>query len=479
MIVTPTQKLGSQHHRGNIADHEAMLQRVRSTPGVAQAAGSIFATATLLDVHRKRLTSATPRRSSPRRAGPLRGLQAGSGPLPVSSDEVAIDQATAQRSGLQVGQQMIVAGETVARRYTVVGIVKFAGGQSFGGAGAALLTLAEAQRVVGSRAHYEQIDVAARPRRQPERAAERIRAVLPAPSTCARAPSRPSKDTSDLETTSASCAPSCWCSPTSPSSSARSSSSTPSRSPSPSAPASSACCARSAPRAGRSWARWSRKACCSGSAAPCSGCSGASPSRPRSTAVQGVRRRSPRQRHRARDAHDRRVAARGHDRDGARGPAPALRATRVPPLAAMREGVAIPPRPLPTRRVLVARFVIGLVVVFALGAITGRRRRRRARDRMGRLRAPSVGAAAARGRASAAPLSRRPRPRAAIGWLVSWRGITARLARENSVRQPGRTMVTAARADRRHRAGGLRRGARRWHQGDDRPAPSAARSPAT
>ena len=31
----------------------------------------------------------------------------------------------------------------------------------------------------------------------------------------------------------------------------------------------------------------------------------------------------------------------------------------------------------------------------------------------------------------------------AIGWLVSWRGITARLARENSVRQPGRTLVTA------------------------------------
>src|SRR6202041_541135 len=31
----------------------------------------------------------------------------------------------------------------------------------------------------------------------------------------------------------------------------------------------------------------------------------------------------------------------------------------------------------------------------------------------------------------------------AIGLLVSWRGITGRLARENSVRQPGRTLVTA------------------------------------
>ena len=31
-----------------------------------------------------------------------------------------------------------------------------------------------------------------------------------------------------------------------------------------------------------------------------------------------------------------------------------------------------------------------------------------------------------------------------VGVLVSWRGITGRLARENSIRQPGRTMVTAA-----------------------------------
>ena len=32
----------------------------------------------------------------------------------------------------------------------------------------------------------------------------------------------------------------------------------------------------------------------------------------------------------------------------------------------------------------------------------------------------------------------------AIGVLVTWRGITGRLARENSIRQPGRTLVTAA-----------------------------------
>ena len=37
-----------------------------------------------------------------------------------------------------------------------------------------------------------------------------------------------------------------------------------------------------------------------------------------------------------------------------------------------------------------------------------------------------------------------PRSRATIGALVAWRGITGGSPRENSIRQPGRTMVTAA-----------------------------------
>src|SRR6202020_3657886 len=44
----------------------------------------------------------------------------------------------------------------------------------------------------------------------------------------------------------------------------------------------------------------------------------------------------------------------------------ALRATRVPPIAAMREGVEIP-RALPTRKLLIIRFLVGLVIVLVLG----------------------------------------------------------------------------------------------------------------
>jgi len=123
------------------------------------------------------------------------------------------------------------------------------------------------------------------------------------------------------------------------------------------------------------------------------------------------------------------------------GLAPALRATRVPPLAAMREGVQIPPRPLPSKRALIIRFAIVLVVVVAIST---------ASKGVGVVLLIAVVLRGLRLRYRLRHHGQPPKYRVvpaiagALGWLVSWRGITARLARENSMRQPGRTLVTAA-----------------------------------
>jgi putative ABC transport system permease protein len=121
---------------------------------------------------------------------------------------------------------------------------------------------------------------------------------------------------------------------------------------------------------------------------------------------------------------------------------PALRATRVPPIAALREGVEIPPRKPITRGryavpVLLGLIAIRLVVAIAQGEgfvtvailvalgflVMYVRLRQRKHGRRYRV-VPALARA--------------------IGALVSWRGVTGRLARENAIRQPGRTMVTAA-----------------------------------
>jgi putative ABC transport system permease protein len=200
VVVSPAEKLGSETRAQVSPITEQMLTSVRSTPGVAKAAGGIFTPATFLDVNGKRLTTGgAPAFVSAVVPKPFESFSPVEGRFPATASEVAIDQATSERSDLKVGQQMLVAGSAPAKRYTIVGIVKFGGGESFGGAGAALMTLAEAQRVVGEQGQYDQIDVAAQPGVTPAQLRGRIRAVL-APTVDVRTgEQQAAKQSSDLE----------------------------------------------------------------------------------------------------------------------------------------------------------------------------------------------------------------------------------------------------------------------------------------
>src|ERR1035437_8448636 len=199
-VITTTQSLGRQTRSQTSPITEQMLAQVRATAGVAEAAGSIFTPGTFLNVDGKRLTTGgapafVGSLSSPR----FNSFKAVKGRFPANAEELAIDEATAERAKLKLGQQMIVAGSAPAKRYTIVGITQFGGGQSFGGAGAAILTLPEAQRVVGEPGRYDQLDVAAGPGVTPSQLRERIRAALPSTVEVRTGAEQANKETSDLE----------------------------------------------------------------------------------------------------------------------------------------------------------------------------------------------------------------------------------------------------------------------------------------
>jgi putative ABC transport system permease protein len=200
VVVTPAQRLGSRVRSETSPITQAVLAKVRSVPGVAQSAGSIFSPATLLDTHRKRLTGghapAFVATEVPKR---FESFSPVAGRFPRTAGEVAIDQATIERNRLKLGEQLVVAGAAAARRYTIVGIVKFAGSQSFGGAAAAILVPSEAQRVTGEQGSYDQIDVAALPGVTPEQLRGRIRAALPATVDVRTGAQEAAKETSNLE----------------------------------------------------------------------------------------------------------------------------------------------------------------------------------------------------------------------------------------------------------------------------------------
>ena len=200
VVITPTQVLGRQTRAQTSPITDQTLAKVRATAGVAEAAGSIFTPAAFLDTHRKRLTTGgAPAFVGSETPARFESFSAVHGRFPSDANEVAIDEATAERSHLAVGGQLIVAGSATAKRYTIVGILKFGGGQSFGGAGAAILTLSEAQRVVGEQGHFDQIDVAAGVGVTPSELRDRIRAALPSTVDVRTGAEQASKESSDLE----------------------------------------------------------------------------------------------------------------------------------------------------------------------------------------------------------------------------------------------------------------------------------------
>jgi len=198
VTITPHQPLGTdaQALAGTIS--AATLGRAEAVPGVAKAAGQVQTQVTLLDASGRRLGSHNFSLATSIVPAPFSATTAVVGHKPTAADQVAIDQATAQAQHLHVGDVIEVAGAAPARRYTIVGIVRF-GGSASAGASLALLTLPEAQRVADEPGAFDAIDVEAASGVSPGALAARLRAALPATLTVRTGAEQAAQDTSDLE----------------------------------------------------------------------------------------------------------------------------------------------------------------------------------------------------------------------------------------------------------------------------------------
>jgi putative ABC transport system permease protein len=137
------------------------LARVRSVPGVDEAAGSVSADGTLLDNEGEPVLSHGPPTiivaRSPERFDPFD--YKGGGP-PETADEVVIDKATADKYRWSVGDTVTVSGSTPKKDYTVSGIATLGDSENLAGSRLVDMILPEAQRVTG-RDGYDDISVAA------------------------------------------------------------------------------------------------------------------------------------------------------------------------------------------------------------------------------------------------------------------------------------------------------------------------------
>jgi putative ABC transport system permease protein len=156
-----------------------LLPRVRRTPGVRLAAGAIFTPGGFFDSEGDAIgTKFAPKFISSSLPDGLEALTYLEGHPPRGPAEASIDRAAAESADLKLGERIRVVGQRRARSYRLVGFTRL-GSASFGGASIAQVTLPVAQRLTDKRGRFDQISVAARDGVSPATLKRRLERALP------------------------------------------------------------------------------------------------------------------------------------------------------------------------------------------------------------------------------------------------------------------------------------------------------------
>jgi putative ABC transport system permease protein len=161
----------------------SVLDEVEATPGVAKAQGSIGdASLTILDAEGERI--GPPQGGPPHIAispleEPFESFEIVEGERPTTADQVAIDSIAAEEEGYEVGQTVRITGPAGAKEYEISGIGEFGSGTPLGGASLAQFILPEAQRLTGKDGQFDEIEVQADEGTIPEQLAAALAQRLP------------------------------------------------------------------------------------------------------------------------------------------------------------------------------------------------------------------------------------------------------------------------------------------------------------
>lgn len=152
--------------RGKLPD--AAVAQVAAVPGVARAVGTVQDYTQFVRPDGEALGN--PRRGAPTLGGTwiddpaLTGFRLVEGRAPrAGADEVVIDRATARKAPFAVGDSATVLLRSGTARVTIVGIARFGTADSIGGASWALFSLPTAQRLLASPGKIDAVQVRAQP----------------------------------------------------------------------------------------------------------------------------------------------------------------------------------------------------------------------------------------------------------------------------------------------------------------------------
>ncbi|HXV56239.1 MAG TPA: FtsX-like permease family protein [Gaiellaceae bacterium] len=160
---------------------EALLEDVRALPEVAAAEGSVDGQAQLIGEDGKAIVyGGAPNLGFSIAEGdsPFNPLTLVEGAWPAG-DQVVVDESTAEKEGFDVGDSVSVQAEGPARELEISGLIRFGSVSTIGGATLAGFDLPTAQELFGKEGRLNEIAVASRPGVSDEALVRELEAVLP------------------------------------------------------------------------------------------------------------------------------------------------------------------------------------------------------------------------------------------------------------------------------------------------------------
>lgn len=161
VAVTPKTVAGLDGIDGpQLSMPQSLVRQVAAVDGVAAAEGSVSGQVSIRSPEGKAISNGPPNFASSVADERFTAFRYSEGRAPTTPREVALDASTVDKHGFRLGGPVTIVGAQGATRYTITGVVKFGDENSLAGASFALMTMPEAQRATGQAGKVNEIDVA-------------------------------------------------------------------------------------------------------------------------------------------------------------------------------------------------------------------------------------------------------------------------------------------------------------------------------
>jgi putative ABC transport system permease protein len=186
-VITGKSAIGGNANQGITPPSlpESLLGKVRGLPGVSLAEGGISDEAKLVGRNNKVLVSNGGAPSLAFSVNPhgdqrFNPLVLTTGRWPDGSQEIAIDTKTANTKHYAIGQSIgVLTSHGPVQQFTIVGVVRFGGLSSLGGATLAIFDLQTAQRIFHKVGKLDSIGIASKQNVTPDQLVAQVQPLLP------------------------------------------------------------------------------------------------------------------------------------------------------------------------------------------------------------------------------------------------------------------------------------------------------------